>query len=107
MTRARSLSPAVLCRRWLRSHEEGSPDELVFRPAGYAFPPSRGRSGFELRPDGALVRIAIGPADGPRESAGRWRLEDDELVIEPAGSAEPPSRRRVLSATAERLVVRR
>lgn len=96
-----------LQRRWIHSHEEDSEREMVFRPASYPFPPSRGRTGFELRADGSLVHIGIAPADGPRESAGHWTLEDECLILEPAGRAEPSRTLRIVSASQDRLVVRK
>jgi hypothetical protein len=46
---------------WVHSHEEDSDEEMVFRPAAYEFPPSRGRRSFELKPDGILAEGGIGP----------------------------------------------
>jgi len=42
----------IVRRCWVHSHEEDSDEEMVFRPAAYEFPPSRGRRSFELKPDG-------------------------------------------------------
>jgi hypothetical protein len=90
--------------RWLHSHEEDTEGRAVYRPTGFRFPPARGRSGFELRPGGELLRLGPGPADRPQATAGRWRLDGDRLVLEPR--AESPRTLRILSATPERLVVR-
>jgi len=93
--------------RWLHSHEEDTATEMVFRPDSFSFPLSRGRVGFELRPDGTCVQIGIGPADGPVTSEGHWRIEGDDLKIE--GGADP-SRHRVYSIVSfdgRRLVVSR
>jgi hypothetical protein len=56
-----TVDRAALERRWIRSHEEDTPDEMVLRPDDYPFPPSRGRMGFELRHDGGYLESAIGP----------------------------------------------
>ena len=66
-----------LAGRWVHSHEEDSDDELVFRPAGYAFPPSRGREAIELHPDGSYAGSVPGPVDKPEATGGEWTLEDD------------------------------
>jgi hypothetical protein len=95
----------VLLGRWVHSHEEDQGDEAVYRPASWAFPPSRGRGGFELRQDGTLRRWGPGPVDRPQESTGRWRLDGDQLVLEGPGSGEKPRRLRVMSASEDRLVV--
>jgi hypothetical protein len=65
-----------LAGRWVHSHEEDSGDEMVFRPAGYAFPPSRGREAFELRPDGSYAGSVPGPVDKPEPTEGEWSLEE-------------------------------
>ena len=62
--------------RWVHSHEEDTPDEMVFRPASYDFPRSRGRQSFELRPDGSYAGSAPGPADKPETAEGSWSLEE-------------------------------
>jgi hypothetical protein len=73
-----------LLRRWLHSHEEDTDEAMVYRPATHRFPPSRGRTGFELRPDGTTAEIGIGPTDRREESQGVWRLEGDTLLLEGA-----------------------
>lgn len=70
---------------WVHSHEEDTEDEMVFRPATYGFPPSRGRTSFELRPDGTYVESSPGPVDVPEESRGQWALEDDRLLLAAEG----------------------
>lgn len=69
----------------MRSQEDDTDGELVFRPASYAFPPSRGRTSIDLRPDGTYLESAPGPVDVPEESTGRWTLEGDRLVLEAEG----------------------
>jgi hypothetical protein len=94
-----------LQRRWVHSHEEDSDEEMVFRPEGFDFPPSRGRAALELRPDGSCIQRSPGPRDVAEEAAGTWELNDEELLIRAEGS-EPRSLR-VVEAGAEKLVVRR
>ncbi len=65
-----------LAGRWVHSHEEDSGDEMVFRPADYAFPPSRGREAIELHPDGSYTGSVPGPVDKPEATEGEWSLED-------------------------------
>jgi hypothetical protein len=69
-----SISEAQLLRRWFHSFEEDSAATITFRPATFNFPPSRGRAGFELRRDGTMLAIGIGPGDKPTETKGTWRL---------------------------------
>jgi hypothetical protein len=81
--------PDDLMRHWVHSHEEDSGDVRVYRPAGYDFPPARGRRGFELRPGGELVLYGPGATDRPEAATGRWsasgsgrvRLGDEEVEI--------------------------
>ncbi len=70
-----------LVRRWWHSFEEDNGDERVYRPAEFAFPPARGRAGFELRSDGTLVDAPIGRGDAPRADAGQWALAGDRLEL--------------------------
>jgi hypothetical protein len=70
-----------LLRRWLHAHEEDTDEAMVYRPVTSQLPPSRGRSGFELRADGTSTEIGIGPTDRREESPGTWRLEGDTLVL--------------------------
>jgi hypothetical protein len=100
-----TVDRSALERRWVHSHEEDAPGEMVFRPADREFPPSRGRLAFELRPDGSYAEAAIGPADVPLAVTGSWRLEDDVLVISREAEAEPERRLKVKRSEPDRLVV--
>lgn len=91
---------------WVHSHEEDSEDEMVFRPATHAFPPSRGRTSFDLRPDGSYVESSPGPVDVPVSSRGRWSLEDARLVLNAEGE-RPGHAWEIMAAEADRLAVRR
>ncbi|MFI5893460.1 hypothetical protein ACIA5D_25485 [Actinoplanes sp. NPDC051513] len=68
MTEATSVPPG----RWTHSHEEDHDGVEVYRPAGYDFPPARGRSGIEFRPDGTYIDWAIGRGDANEARPGRW-----------------------------------
>jgi hypothetical protein len=94
----------MLGRRWVHSHEEDTEEEMVFRPAAYEFPPSRGRRSFELKPDGALAEGRIGPTDRPVETQGTWELRDDRLVLR-RDPSEAPRSMRIASVDDDRLVV--
>jgi hypothetical protein len=91
--------------RWVHAHEEDTDEKTVLRPAGHALPPARGRSSFDLRPDGTYVKSAPGPVDVPVESAGRWSLQGDRLVLEGEGD-DPGHEWRVAAAEPDRLVLR-
>lgn len=96
----------ALHRRWVHSHEEDTDDEMVFRPATYPFPPSRGRTSFELRPDGTYLESSPGPVDLPEESSGWWSLKDSRLVL--GGEGDRPGHAWEVRATeGDRLVVRK
>ena len=94
----------ILRRRWVHSHEEDTEEEMVFRPAAFEFPPSRGRRSFELKPDGALLEGRIGPTDRPLETQGYWELDDDRLVLH-RGSSQTPRVMRIASVEDDRLTV--
>lgn len=100
------IDPAVLYGSWLRSPEEDTASQVVYRPVSYSFPPSRGREGMRLSPDGTMLHAAIGATDLARHRAGRWRLEDSALHLE----FEDPVAQRVLDlvdASPDRLVAKR
>jgi hypothetical protein len=97
----------LLQQRWIHSHEEDSDTEMVFRPASFAFPRSRGRAGFELKPNGAFINIGIAPTDGPQESTGTWTLDGSSLRLFAPSSSTPVRTLDILSASPDRLVVRK
>jgi hypothetical protein len=101
------IPPELLSGRWLHAHEEDTEKEMVFRPAAAKFPPSRGRRGLDLKPDGSYAELRPGPDDRPEERSGRWALEaDDWLVVETEGGA---SRRamRIVAADGDAIVLRK
>lgn len=96
----------ALLGRWVHSHEEDTDGEMVFRPPTYAFPPSRGRTSFELRSDGSYVERSPGPVDIPEESVGSWSLEGERLVLG-ADGVRAGHAWDVTRVDADRLVVKR
>jgi len=65
-----------LYQHWLHSHEEDTESELVYRPATFDFPPSRGRVGFEFLPSGTCAIFGIAPTNGSQKSDCRWSFEN-------------------------------
>ncbi|MDQ4049340.1 MAG: copper resistance protein NlpE [Actinomycetota bacterium] len=96
----------ALYEHWVHSHEEDTDDEMVFRPASYPFPPSRGRTSFELRPDGTYLERSPGPVDLPEESTGSWSLEGNRLVLGAEGDRSGHAWE-VTATDPDRLVVRK
>ena len=72
---------ATLIGSWTHAHEEDAEGVQVFRPSARSFPPSRGRSSFELAPDGSLRRVGPGADDRRTFTAGRWTLTGRRLVL--------------------------
>lgn len=102
------ISPDVLHQCWKHSHEEDTSTEMVFRPVDYAFPPSRGRMGFDLKPDGTYVDIGIAPADGPSRSPGTWQLQaGDTLVLQTNDPEKTQRQLRIVSADRDRLTIKK
>ena len=91
---------------WVHSHEEDTDAEMVYRPASYSFPPSRGRTSFELRDDGSYVERSPGPVDVPVESRGSWSLEGDRLLLVADGD-DPGHAWEVSAVEADRLTLKR
>lgn len=78
-----------LFQTWTHSREEDTHDVAVYRPDGFAFPPSFGRHGFQIRPGGTFVGRDIGPNDGTLETPGRWKADVvtasfDDPTLEPS-----------------------
>ncbi len=69
-----------LFRHWVHSFEDDSTGYRAFRPADYAFPPARGREGFEIQKGGAFVHYAIGPADGSIAVSGTWTMKGNNTL---------------------------
>ena len=107
MTVGKDATPELLQKRWLHSHEEDSDTEMVFRPASFKFPPSRGRAGFDLKANQSYIDIGIAPTDGPQESTGTWKLHDDQLELFKPSSPTPARTLQIVSADKNRLVVRK
>jgi hypothetical protein len=104
----KNIETKSLCQQWMHSHEEDTGTEMVFRPASFAFPRSRGRSGFTLQPDGGLIEIGIGPTDRRQESQGAWKLEEKgTLVFYGEARRKPKRTMKIVSVDKDRLVVRR
>jgi hypothetical protein len=102
------VSPQILHQHWIHSHEEDTGDDMVYRPEAFHFPPSRGRSGFELKPDQSLVETGIAPADGPLISRGTWSLDTaNRLSFYADSSAKPVRVVKIVAASKDRLVVKK
>lgn len=95
----------LLNQQWMHSHEEDTPDEMVFRPSTYNFPPSRGRSGFELRPDGSARVLGIAPTDAPQEHQGKWTLDASNRLVVHVPALDETRAMTVVSSAPDRLVV--
>jgi hypothetical protein len=81
--------PPQLFRHWVHSREEDEGDVQVYRPPDFDFPPSFGRDGLEMRPDGAFIQDDVGPADGIVQVPGRWTLQAPDLVVARFDGARP------------------
>jgi hypothetical protein len=96
-----------LHRHWVHSQEEDTATEAVYRPDTYHFPPARGRTSFDLRPMGALVKRAIAPDDRRQVSEGNWKLEDGNRLAFYAGAqAKPDEVMQIASVSKDKLVIR-
>jgi hypothetical protein len=100
------INPQDLHQHWVHSQEEDTATEAVYRPDTYPFPPARGRTSFDLRPLGALVKSAIAPDDRRAKSQGNWKLEDgDKLAFYADDPAKPEEVMRIASVTKDKLVI--
>jgi hypothetical protein len=103
-----SVLDKTLEGHWVHSHEEDTPASMVFRPASYAFPRSRGRSGFQLQPGGKAIEYGIGPTDRTAEAECSWHLEQgNELTLVLGKPSGVQRRLPIESASNDRLVIKR
>jgi hypothetical protein len=101
------LTP-VYDKTWLHAVEEDSAEVEVYRPNTYAFPPSRGRTGFSLSADGTFRLLAIAPTDGLEEHPGRWqKTEPNQLRISFAGDQPEDFTMHIISQSAEVLKIKK
>ncbi len=68
-------------QHWVHSHEDDHTGIKVYRPADYAFPPSRGREGFELEKDGVYKHYTVGTNDVPETFTGTWKMKGKSTLI--------------------------
>ncbi len=100
--------PRALLQHWTHSHEEDTEAEYVYRPASFTFPPSRGRSSFEIRANGTMTGETPGPTDCSEAVQGRWsyREEDSALTFYAEDSSKPAKVVQIVSLTKGKLVVK-
>jgi hypothetical protein len=101
------VDPELLHGRWVHAHEEDTDDEMVFRPADYELPPSRGRLAFELRADGTFAEAGLGAADVPEEASGSWQLDGERIVLGEGAAQGVPRELPIAAAEPRRLVVKK
>lgn len=102
-----SSPPQDTLQHWVHAREEDQPGLTVYRPAGYPLPPARGRTEFELRPDGEAVYYGIGPTDRTETIRGRWAFEAPaQLQIELPGSRFGNLSMEIVSVEPTRLAVK-
>lgn len=100
------VDKSALTRTWVHSHEEDSAQQQVYRPDTYKFPPSRGRSGFDLHADGTMSEHGPDASDRTSSRRGRWEILPDQRVAMFAAGAFAPTRvLNIAAITRDRLVV--
>jgi len=98
----------ALAQTWIHSHEEDHGDQMVYRPRKFAFRPSRGRGGFELRPDGTMAEFGPGPTDQTVERPGSWEMQEDGcLALYTVGSRTPSRVMKIASLSPDKLVLQK
>ena len=106
LTPASAQETSLLQQHWIHSYEENGRQDTAayqtYRPAGYRFPPARGRAGFEIKPGGIFIDHPIAPADGNLTLTKKWTLDKDQLVITGDGQSQ---HFRIKSLTKEKLVL--
>jgi len=92
-----------LAQDWIHSHEEDAGGSMVFRPASFNFPLSRGRRSLNLKKGGGLTESAPGPTDRSQSSKGNWKVEGETLILKKPGQAD--RRYAIASSAADKLVL--
>ncbi|MEO8740045.1 MAG: hypothetical protein ABI537_10120 [Casimicrobiaceae bacterium] len=101
-----TVDKAALTGTWVHSHEEDSAQQRVYRPDTYKFPPSRGRSGFDLHADGTMSEYGPAATDTTSTRPGRWEILPDRRVALFAAGAHAPTRvLKVAAVSRDKLVV--
>ena len=67
--------------KWMHSYEEDTNEVKVYRPDTYEFPPSRGRTGFQLNEDKSFINYEIAPADGTVERKGSCSIAGNKMML--------------------------
>ena len=98
--------PPELFTHWIHSREEDQADVQFFRTEGFPFPPSFGRDGMELRPDGTFIQDDIGPADGIVQTPGRWTEQSPGQIAVRFDGAREDYAFTVVSVAADLLQIR-
>ena len=99
---------SALFQHWVHSFEEDTASVKVYRPQGYAFPPARGREGFELRENGDYVRYDIGRGDGSVGVKGSWKRVGPQLIeVRTREGTEARERLQILSCDDAMLKLRK
>jgi hypothetical protein len=81
---------------------------MVFRPASYPFPPSRGRRSLDLQPDHVCMAQEPGAADAPIEHAMHWHVDQQGILVIQGGPAHgQPEAMQIVSVDDSRLVIRK
>jgi hypothetical protein len=102
-----AMLPKEIFRVWMHSREEDADGVQVYRPEGYKFPPSRGRTGFEIKKEGVFIGIEIAPADGSVKVPGQWKLEGkDKIVVTFADPKVKPRTLQIVSCDDKMLKVK-
>ena len=100
------VDKAALTGTWVHSHEEDSAKQQVYRPDTFKFPPSRGRSGFDLHADGTMSEYGPDASDRTSSRPGRWEiLPDQRVAMFAAGAAAPTRVLNIATVSADKLVV--
>lgn len=71
-TGKQNTSTSDIIGEWKYSYEDNKDDIQAYRPVGFSFPPSRGRTGITINKDGSCTKTGIAPTDGFVNYSGKW-----------------------------------
>lgn len=103
-----AIDKKILCRKWVRSHEEDSGNEMVYRPETYSFPLRRGgRDAMDLKGDTSFIERNTAADDRYSHADGHWEVEGENVLSLKQAGELPKMTLKIVSLTENKLVVKK
>lgn len=101
------MNKELLYQKWIRSYEEDTEYEMVYRPETYHLPLRRGgREAIDLRSNNKLIQRTGGADDRYNNTEGEWSIEGDDIVAFKSFKSGL-IRQKILTLTGDKLVLKK